>query len=305
MKNINFKGTDIFASQIGVGCMRIDEKDSNYVNQLINESLECGINFFDHADIYGDGVCEEIFGKALSMDKSLREKIIIQSKCGIRSGYFDFSKEYIIRSVDGILKRLNVDYIDILLLHRPDALMEPLEVAEAFDVLESSGKVKSFGVSNQNSYQIELLQKYVNQKLTINQLQYSITNCNMVKNGINVNMENDEAVCRDGSVLDYCRLKDITIQNWSPFQYGFFEGTFLNNDKFPVLNKKIDELAEKYSVTNSAIAVSWILRHPAQMQPIIGTTNIKRIKDISKATEFSLDRKEWYDIYKAAGNILP
>lgn len=296
---------EINVPQIVVGCMRMNSVSPKKAEELINTALDLDINFFDHADIYGGGECEEIFAKAIGMNPSVREKIILQSKCGIRKGFFDFSKEHIINSVDGILKRLNTDYLDVLLLHRPDALMEPEEVADAFNQLKKSGKVKYFGVSNQKPMQIELLQKYVDQKLIFNQLQLSITNSNMMKSGINVNMENEAAIDRDGSVLDYCRLNDITIQAWSPFQYGFFEGVFLDNDKFPELNGKINELAEKYGVSNSAITVAWIMRHPANIQTILGTMNPERLKDISKACEVTLSREEWYEIYRSAGNILP
>lgn len=239
------------------------------------------------------------------MTPSVRENIILQSKCGIRKGMFDFSKEHILNSVDGILSRLKTEYLDTLLLHRPDALVEPEEVAEAFDILEQSGKVRHFGVSNQNPMQIQLLQKYVKQPLVANQLQLSITNANMISNGVNVNMENDSAINRDGSILDFCRLNDITIQPWSPFQYGFFEGVFLGNEKFPELNKQIDEIAEKYQVSNTTIAIAWLLRHPANMQPVIGTMNVDRLIDCIKASDVHLTREEWYSIYRSAGNILP
>jgi predicted oxidoreductase len=271
----------------------------------VQSALDIGANFFDHADIYGGGTCEEIFADAIQMDESVREKIIIQSKCGIRQGMVDFSKEHILHSVDNILKRLRTDYLDILLLHRPDALVEPEEVAEAFDLLESSGKVRHFGVSNQNPMQIQLLRKFVKQPIVANQLQLSITNANMISAGINVNMENAAAINRDGSILDFCRLNDITIQPWSPFQYGFFEGVFLGSDKFPELNQKIDEIAAKYDVSSTTIAVAWLLRHPAAMQPVIGTMNIERLQDCCKAGDIHLTRQEWYEIYRAAGNVLP
>lgn len=306
MKSINIgKGKITNASEISLGCMRINELSVSEANKLINTALEEGINFFDHADIYGGGKCEEIFAEAVDMKPSIREKFIIQSKCGIRNGYYDFSKEHILNAVDGSLKRLKTEYLDVLLLHRPDALMEPEEVAEAFDVLSTSGKVKYFGVSNQNPMQIELLSKYLNQKLIINQLQFGVMHTGMVDAAINVNMTNAPSVDHDGSILDYCRLNDITIQPWSPFQYGFFEGVFLDNDKFPELNKKINEIAEKKGVTNTTIAISWILRHPAKMQPIVGTTNANRLKDIAKASQVELTRQEWYEIYRAAGNKLP
>ena len=305
MREIQIGNGAINASEISLGCMRIADLSKKEAEVLINTALEQGINFFDHADIYAAGRAEEIFADAIHMKPSIREKFIIQTKAGIRNGYFDFSKEHILSSVDGILKRLKTDYVDVFLLHRPDTLMEPEEIAEAFDILHKSGKVKHFGVSNQNPMQIELLKKYSKQEIIINQLQLSVTNTGMMDAGINVNMKNDPSINRDGSILEYCRLKDITIQAWSPFQYGFFQGVFLNNDKFPELNKKIDEIAASYGVTNTAIAIAWLLRHPAKIQPIVGTTNVKRLTDICQASKVNLTRPEWYEIYSAAGNKLP
>lgn len=305
MRTIKLGTSALEVPVVAVGCMRIHTLDKQEAERFVRTSLEEGANFFDHADIYGGGRCEEIFAEAVGMNASVREKLILQSKCGIRKGMFDFSKEHILSSVDGILQRLKTDYLDVLLLHRPDALIEPEEVAAAFDQLEESGKVRYFGVSNQNPMQIELLKKYVKQPIVANQLQLSITNATMISSGINVNMENDAAVNRDGSVLDYCRLHDITIQPWSPFQYGFFEGVFLGNDKFPELNRKIDEVADKHGVTNTTIAIAWLLRHPARMQPVIGTMNVQRLKDCIKASEVHLSREDWYAIYRAAGNVLP
>ncbi len=305
MKTIQLGKSNLTVPTLSVGCMRINNISLSETENLINTAIDLGANFFDHADIYGGGTCEEIFSKAINMNNTIREKIILQSKCGIRDGMFDFSKEHILWSVDNILRRLKTEYLDVLLLHRPDALFEPEEIAEAFDQLESSGKVRHFGVSNQNPMMIQLLQKYLKQPIVANQLQLSITNSTMISNDLNVNMLNESAINRDGSILNFCRLNDITIQPWSPFQYGFFEGVFLNNDKFPILNKKIDEIADKYKVTNTTIAIAYLLRHPAKMQPIIGTTNVERLKDCIKATDIYLTREEWYGIYTAAGNILP
>ncbi len=305
MRTMKLGSSSLEVPVVSVGCMRINSLEKNQAERFVQSALEEGANFFDHADIYGGGTCEEIFADAIQMNADVREKIILQSKCGIRKGMFDFSKEYILESVDGILQRLKTEYLDVLLLHRPDALVEPEEVAEAFDILETSGKVRHFGVSNQNPMQIQLLKKFVKQPLVANQLQLSITNATMISNGINVNMENDSAVNRDGSVLDYCRLNDITIQPWSPFQYGFFEGVFLGSEKFPELNQQIDEIAATYGVSNTTIAIAWLLRHPAHMQPVIGTMNIDRLKDCCKASDIQLTREEWYRIYRAAGNILP
>jgi predicted oxidoreductase len=290
---------------LAVGCMRINGLEKPEAERFVQTALDNGANFFDHADIYGGGTCEEIFADAIHMSSAIREKIILQSKCGIRKGMFDFSKEHILGSVDGILKRLKTEYLDVLLLHRPDALVEPEEVAEAFDQLHSSGKVRNFGVSNQNPMQIQLLKKYVKQPIIANQLQLSITNATMISAGIHVNMLDESALNRDGSILDYCRLNDITIQPWSPFQYGFFEGVFLNSEKFPELNTKIDEVAAKYGVANTTIAIAWLLRHPAHMQPVTGTMNADRLLDCIKASEIYLTREEWYEIYRSAGNILP
>ena len=305
MNKVKIAKCDLDASEISLGCMRIAGLPNQDISTLVHTALDEGINFFDHADIYGDGQSETQFAEALNLTSSLRAKLILQSKVGIRQSSYDFSKQHILEAVAGSLQRLRTDYLDVLLLHRPDALVEPEEVAEAFTILQDSGKVRYFGVSNQNPMQIELLSKFVKQPLIINQLQLSITNTGMIDAGINVNMKIDPTIDRDGSILDYCRLKEITIQPWSPFQYGFFDGAFLDNDKFPELNRKINEIASAWGVTNTAIAIAWLLRHPAHMQPIVGTTNPGRLRDICKASGVKLTRQEWYDIYLAAGNKLP
>ncbi len=305
MRTIDIANGEIRSSEIALGCMRIADMSLKDVSKLINTAIEEDINFFDHADIYGGGKSEEIFGKALKEMTGIREKIFIQTKCGIREGYYDFSKEHILEAVDGSLKRLKTDYIDVLLLHRPDALVEPEEVAEAFSILHATGKVRNFGVSNHNPMQIELLSQYLNQRIIVNQLQFSLTNTGMIDTGLNVNMQIDKSIDRDGSVLDYCRLNGITIQAWSPFQYGFFEGVFLDNPKFKVLNEEMDKVAKTYDIPKNAIPIAWILRHPAKIQPIVGTTNVKRLKEVCRASDITLTKKEWYDLYKAAGNKLP
>lgn len=306
MKLIPFGKSGLQVPAVALGCMRIKDVSLKEAESLVNASLELGCNFFDHADIYGGGECESFFADAIHMSPSVRENIMIQSKCGIVPGVmYDFSKEHILTSVDGILNRLKTDYLDVLVLHRPDALMEPEEVAEAFDILEGSGKVRHFGVSNQKASQMKLLQKYVKQPLAADQLQFSLTNSSMIQSGLEVNMTTDGAIDRDDSVLDYCRLNDITIQTWSPFQYGFFEGIFLNNEKFPELNLVLNELADKYGVTNTTIAAAWILRHPAKMQLIAGTTKVSRLTEICQAADITLTREEWYRLYLAAGHILP
>ena len=306
MRTVNLGTSGLKVPCIAVGCMRINKLEPAEAEHFVHAAIDQGAYFFDHADIYGNGDCESVFAKAIHMNSTVREKVLLQSKCGIRRGVaFDFSRDHILKSVDGSLKRLNTEYLDVLLLHRPDALVEPEEVAEAFDVLQSNGKVRHFGVSNQNPMQIKLLKRYVRQPIVANQLQLSITNATMISQGQHVNMQDDFAVNRDGSVLDYCRLHDITIQPWSPFQYGMFEGVFLGNEKFPVLNRKIDEIAAKYSVSNTTITMAWLLRHPAGMQPVTGTMNVQRLKDCVKAAGIRLTREEWYEIYLAAGNTLP
>ena len=304
MYKIELGKSGIEVPTIAVGCMRISNMSKESMAVFINTAIENGACFFDHADIYDGGKCESLFGEVVS--PSLRDKLIIQTKCGIVPGkMFDFSYEHIIRSAEESLKRLKTDYIDVFLLHRPDALVEPEEVARAFDELKAAGKVRAFGVSNQNPYQIQLLQNSLDMPLCVNQLQFGIMHTPMIQAGINVNMYNDSAIGRDGGVLDYCRLNKITVQPWSPVQYGFFEGCFIDNEKFPELNRTMDEIAGGYGVNKNTIAFAWILRHPAKMQPVTGTTNVGRLMDYIKATDIILTREEWYDIYRAAGNILP
>lgn len=306
MKKVKLGKTGLDVSAIALGCMRFGGLEETQAKEFVETALEHGINYIDHADIYGGGYCEQLFGKVADLKGDSRERFFIQSKCGIVPGVmYDLSEEYILKSVDGILDRMNTEYLDCLILHRPDALVEPEEVAGAFDKLEAVGKVKYFGVSNMDSMQIELLKKYVKQPIVTNQLQLSITNSNMISSGMEVNMSTEGAVNRDGNILNYCRFNDITIQTWSPFQYGMFEGSFLGNERFPELNKVIDELAEKYQVSNTAIATAWIMRHPANMQMVAGTTNKERLVQIAKATEIVLSRDEWYRLYLSAGHILP
>lgn len=305
MKTLPIKNTGLTVPVIGIGCMRMGTISNNEAHRVVKTALELGLNFFDHADLYAQGRSEEIFRAAMDMGDVRREDVILQSKCGIRKGMYDFSKEHIIQSAEGSLKRLGTDYLDILLLHRPDALTDPEEVAQAFDVLHASGKVRYFGVSNHNSMQIALLQKHLSHKLVANQLQLSITNAGMIRSGLNVNMENDGGLNRDDSVLDYCRLHDITIQPWSPLQYGFFEGVFVGSDKYPKLNEVLSRVGAQYSITPTAVAIAWLLRHPARMQPIIGSMNPGRIGEIARASEVTITRQEWYDIYRSAGNELP
>ena len=306
MKEIVLGSTGKKMPAIVVGCMRLADKNCGEMQSFLNKCLEQGAFYFDHADIYGGGQSEAIFGEAMAKDASIkREDLFLQSKCGIRKGFYDFSKEHIIASVDGSLKRLQTEYLDVLLLHRPDALVEPEEVAAAFDELHQKGKVRYFGVSNHKPMQIELLKKYVKQPLIINQLQFSIPVSNMVANGMEVNMTSDGAADRDGSVLDYSRLHDMTIQAWSPFQMPNWQGCFIDSEKYPKLNKELQYLAQKYQVSTTTIAAAWILRHPAGMQIVTGTASEKRLTEIIAAEKVVLSREEWYRLYLAAGHLLP
>lgn len=304
MRKIELGKSGLMVPTVAIGCMRISNMNEKEASAFLDTAIDHGANYFDHADIYGGGQSEVVFGKAMQAFR--REDLLIQTKCGIVPGkMFDFSYEHIINSVNGSLKRLNTDYVDVLLLHRPDALMEPEEVAKAFDKLKSSGKVRHFGVSNQNSYQMQLLQSALDMPLVANQLQFGVMHSSMVQSGINVNMYNESATNRDGGVLDFCRLNKITIQPWSPMQYGFFEGVFVDNEKFPKLNETLARLSEKYGVSKTTLAIAWILRHPAKMQPVTGTTNPGRLVECLKAAEVTLSREDWYDIYMSAGNVLP
>lgn len=296
---------EISASAISLGCMRMAALDTKRVDEIMYKALESGINFFDHADIYGKGSSEMLFGEFLKRSKTKREDIYIQTKCAIHDGQYDFSKEHIISSLDASLLRLGVEYVDFLLLHRPDTLMEPEEVAAAFDILQSSGKVRYFGVSNHNSGQIELLKTAVEQPLVVNQLQFSVTEAGMVTSGMNVNMKNADSQMHDGGILEYSRIKKMTIQAWSPFQFGFFEGNYIDSDNYPELNATLGQIAEKYSLSKTGVAAAWILRHPANMQLIAGTMNPEHLDDICKASDVTLTRSEWYEIYRAAGHFLP
>ncbi|MDU5333733.1 aldo/keto reductase [Enterococcus sp.] len=295
-------------SAIALGIMRMAALTPTKAAEALEAALESEINFIDSADMYGDGKSELVFAAAMKEAGISRDKFFIQSKGGIVTGdekRYDFSKQHLLDSVDGILERMEIDYLDSYLLHRPDPLMEPEEIAEAFDILQASGKVRHFGVSNFNPEQFKLLQSHVDQKLLINQLQFSIMHTGMIDYGMHTNMTDTRSFDHDGGVLEFSRRKGVTIQAWSPFQYGFFEGVFVDNDKFPELNALLDKLAKKYNTNKNAIATAWILRHPANMQVILGTMNPMRIKESAAGGDVTLTKQEWYDVYFAAGNDLP
>lgn len=304
MNTLRINGS-INASQIALGFWRLHQSENDPV-EIIETACDNGINFFDHADIYGQGKCETIFGEAFGKTSVKRGDVYIQSKTGINPRVaFDFSKKHILESVDGSLKRLRTDYLDALLLHRPDTLVEPEEVAEAFDELERAGKVRTFGVSNQNPLQIELLKTAVGQPLLYNQLQFGIMHTGMIDAGLHVNMKDEASAARDGGILEYSRIHKMTIQAWSPLQCGLIGGAFVGSEKLPELNARLRELADKYGATPTGVAIAWISTHPAKMQTIIGTATPSRIKEIAAAADIRLTREEWYDVYRAAGNSLP
>ena len=295
-------------SAIALGIMRMAALTPTKAAAALEAALESDINFIDSADMYGDGKSELVFAAAMKEAGISRDQFFIQSKGGIVTGdekRYDFSKQHLLDSVDGILKRMEIDYLDSYLLHRPDPLMEPEEIAEAFDILQASGKVRHFGVSNFNPEQFQLLQSQVDQKLLMNQLQFSIMHTGMIDYGMHTNMTDTRSFDHDGGILEFSRRKGVTIQAWSPFQYGFFEGVFVDNDKFPELNELLDKLAKKYDTNKNAIATAWILRHPANMQVILGTMNPARIKESAAGGDVTLTKQEGYDVYFAAGNDLP
>ena len=292
-------------NQISLGYMRLGKLSLEEAEALIKEAIDKGITLFDHADIYGAGKCEEIFGEVLERNPGMREKIIIQTKCGICKGYYDLSKEHILEHVQKSLKALKTDYLDILLLHRPDALIDYQEVNEAFEELYNSGKVREFGVSNMNSWQLQLFKKYVKQPLKYNQLQFSIIHSSLVSQGMFVNMIAAESLDHSSGTLEYCLLNDIKIQTWSSLMASWEEGTYIDNPHYSNLNIKLEELSKKYGVTKNAIGIAWILKHPAKMIPIIGTTKIEHLKEIIKARDINLSREEWYALYLAGGHTLP
>ena len=305
-------GTDLVVPEVVLGMMRIWHKSDAEIAALVDAALSSGINFFDHAGIYGGELgihgCEKRFAKALNYSAEARSNMILQTKAGIDTNgpFFDFSYDHIVNSVNESLAALRTDYIDILLLHRPDALVEPEEVARAFDELEAAGKVRYFGVSNQQPGQIELLKTAVKQPLIANQLQLSITHANVFAQPMAINMNGlPQSISRDNEVVDYCRLHNMTLQAWSPFQAGFFDGPFIGNEKYPELNAVLNRMAAEKGVTPDAVAVAWILRHPAHWQVVVGTTQPGRVRDAGDGADIELTRPEWYELFRAAGHTVP
>jgi len=308
MEYYSLHGTDLKISKLALGTWRMAKKTDEDAEKLILGALDLGINFFDEADVYGRGKSEEMFGNVLKLHPGIRDQMILQTKVGIvkgEPGRYDSSKEHLLSAVDASLKRLRTDHLDVLLLHRPDALMDPAETAEAIALLHQSGKVRYFGVSNHTPGQIELLKKYCGIPLLINQLEFSIVHSLMVDQGIFANMSEEWSVDHDGAILNYCMQNDILIQAWSTVQASLRGGTFIDSPNYPKLNKCMDSLCEKYQVGKNAIALSWVLKHPAHMQPIVGTTTIEHLKASADALQVHLTNQEWYDLYLAEGKPLP
>lgn len=308
MNRINLPNGLENVSRLILGCMRMPDLSIDKAAEMVKTSMDLGINFFDNATCYTDGVAEERFGEAWTKAGIARDRFILQTKCGLcfDRNEFDWRRETILSSVDDSLRRMKTDYLDILLLHRPDLLYEPEEVATAFDALEKSGKVRHFGVSNVPPMMLEVLKHTVKQPLIINQLQLSLEQSQLIDAAFYMNnLTTERSIDRDNGLLDYCRLHNITIQAWSPLQYGMFGGCFIDDPKYLELNATLAELAEKYHVTKAAIALAWILRHPAQMQVIVGTMNPRHLEESAAATQVSLTHHEWYQLYLAAGKFLP
>jgi len=309
MKSFKAPNSDLTVSSIVLGLMRIAKMSDAEIRALFDAAVDVGVTMIDHADVYGGAphVCEARFGDAVKLSPADRERIMIQSKAGIRKGYFDFSSEHIIEAVEGSLKALKTEYLDVLLLHRPDTLVEPDDVAKAFDQLHAAGKVRNFGVSNQTPGQIELLKSAIKQPLLFNQVQLSIAHANLFAQGIAVNMDGlAQSISRDVGLLDYSRLKGMTLQAWSPVQKGFFEGVFIGDrESYPELNEAMDELAKKYAVTPTGIAIAWITRHPANLQVVLGTTKPSRVRESVAGSDIVLTREEWYRLFRAAGHKVP
>ena len=303
MKYLNL-GTKT-VSQVAMGCMRIAEKTESQTDRLVRTAMDQGINHFDHADIYGAGQSEKLFGQVLKSSPDLRSRIILQSKCAIRKGFYDFSYDHIMGSVDGILSRLQTDYLDLLLFHRPDALAEKEEFARAIQELKQSGKVLAFGVSNMNPAQVELLEAWSGETMLVNQVQLSLMHAGLITSGFNVNVSNPEGTMYDGSLLPYAQKRGLGIQAWSPLQYGMFEGCFVGNEKFPRLNQELNRLAEKHQVSPAAIALSWILRIPGKIQVVTGTSDPGHLMDACEASDITLSREDWYALYRSCGYLLP
>ncbi len=324
MNKYKIYNTDLEVSRIAYGCMGIggswddsplaDETISKAIDS-VSAALEGGINFFDHANIYARGKSEIVFSKVLQELKGIRDKIIIQSKCGIRfpgdpnpesPGRYDFSYKNIVESTNASLNRLGIEQLDILLLHRPDPLMQPEEVAKAFDELHKQGKVRYFGISNFNPGQMTLLQNSLDYPLVVNQIEISLLHHHVFNDGILANQLSGKYAAATG-IIDHCMLNNIQVQAWSPVALGkIFNPPTDAESNVKKLSRKLIEYAEEKNTSVEAIALAWLLKHPAGIQPVIGTTKPERIINSCKADDIELTREEWYTLFTIArGNPVP
>lgn len=310
--------SDLQVTRIAYGCMPLGGSwdDSPLAADSIRKAiisiraaLDAGINFYDHADIYCRGKSEEVFAHMWQEVPSLREKIILQSKCGIRFAgepdastpfRYDFSYEHIMHSVEGSLRRLQTEYLDVLLLHRPDALVEPEEVARAFDELHQSGKVRWFGVSNETAAQMDLLRATVRQPIVCNQVAFNIIHTHLLSEGVNFNQDTP-MLTRNHGTIEYCRQHNITLQAWGPLVWGQLSGRKIENAAPRVTQtaELVAQMAREKNVSPEAILIAWVLRHPAKVQAIIGTTQPARIAASCQGDAVSLTREEWYRLFIA------
>lgn len=324
MKTYTLANTDLKVSRIAYGCMALGgswddapyrDDEVKHAIRLVVAAVEAGINFFDHADIYARGKSERIFSEVIRAVPGLRQRIVIQSKCGIRfpdtpeagtPGRYDFSFDHIVGSVDASLTRLGIEQMDILLLHRPDPLIEPDEVAQAFSALHRAGKVRYFGVSNFSAGQISLLQRSVEQPLVVNQLEISLLHHHLISEGIGINQTGYPYAATTGT-LDYCRLNNIHIQAWTPIARGKIIAPSADApENVKAVAKEIADLAESLGTTREAVALAWLLRHPAGIQPVMGTSNMERLLGSCKADGLELSREAWYALLEAArGKPVP
>ncbi|MCL6548676.1 MAG: aldo/keto reductase [Alicyclobacillus sp.] len=311
------------ASRLVLGCMNlgggwnqhpITADDVRQAHEVVDAALEIGINMFDHADIYAYGKAEAVFGQVLRERKGLREQIILQSKCGIRfpegdvPGRYDFSRTHILSSVDAILQRLGVDYLDILLLHRPDPLMDPDEVADALHTLHAAGKVRYVGVSNMSHGQIRMLRASLGLPVVANQLEMSLHRTGWLDTGVHVNQDAARDNVFPEGTLEYCRLEGIQVQAWGPLAQGRFSGRDITGEAENVraTAERVRELADRYGTTREAVVLAWLLRHPAKIQPVVGSSRPERIRACRDATRIALTREEWYTLYVSSrGRRLP
>ncbi|HET6450412.1 MAG TPA: aldo/keto reductase [Spirochaetia bacterium] len=319
MKTYHIATTPLEVTRIAYGCMGIGggwapgpltERTRREAIAAVRAALDAGINFFDHADIYGRGRCEEAFSGIWQERPGLRGQVVLQTKCGIRfpddpspGGVhrYDFSREHILQAVEGSLRRLKTDYVDILLLHRPDALAQPEEIAAAFDRLSADGKVRYFGVSNHSAAQIELLKRAVRQPLVVNQLELSLVHHQLITAGTVVNQDEPARAIHGDGTLEYCRLHGICVQAWSPVAHGALAKAAMGqgDERLRAAAAAVGSVAEKKGVSPEAVAIAWLLRHPAGIQPIIGTSRPERIREACAADEVLLTREEWYALLAA------